>query len=355
MARAHIHEQLRPVPPVWAPFSPDWRQVVLASRVRLARNLAGRPFVLNLSDSDRKQLAAQLGERLEACAALRGGPRGRLGSLRHDERRLLVERRLLSPDFSACGLGRIFAIAAGHHLVGTANDQDHLRVQAIQPGLALERCWTLARAALAQLGDDDEFAFSPRWGYLTPSPRHLGTGLRAAVMVHLPGLVWTGRIEAVRRGLDALGAGLPAMFRDLGTAGDLFVVTHNASLGLSEEAILSGLDDLVQALVRQEQQARLTLARRERSQLYDHIGRSYGIVRFSRHLAMAEALDGLSALVMGARLGIVPTPGLDDLSRMVLAVQPAHLLLGVAGEGLQVQESTLRADRLRDLLRGSPG
>ena len=355
MARAHIHEQLRPVPPVWAPFAADWRQVVLASRVRLARNLSGRPFVLNLSVSDRKQLAAQLGERLSACAALRGGPRGTVGSLRQDERRLLVERRLLSPDFSACGLGRAFAIAAGHHLVGTANDQDHLRVQAILPGLALERAWTLARAALAQLGNDDAFAFSPRWGYLTLSPRNLGTGLRAAVVVHLPGLAWLDRIAPVRRGLAALGAGLVAMARDLDGAGDLFAITHDASLGLSEEAILSGLEDLVQAVVRQEQQARLTLARRERLRLYDHIGRSYGIVRFSRQLTLAEALDGLSALVVGARLGILPTPGLDDLSRMVLEVQPAHLLLGVAGDGPRAQENTLRADRLRELLRGSPG
>lgn len=355
MPRSPIQDQLNRVRPVWEAFLPDWRQVALASRLRVARNLAGSAFPLKASAEELERVAEVLGRRVHGCSALRGGPRGRIDRLKPLERELLAERRLISPELARGGPGRSFAAGRTHHLVAMVNEDDHLRLHAILPGLALSRAWTMVSAALAQLGDGSDFAFDTRLGFLTSSPACLGTGMRASVMLHLPGLALRGEVGQVEQALTRLGATLRGAFGDGSEAwGDLYQLGNAVSLGENEEATVGRVDELAREVIRHEQSARLGLARRETIRLYDHIGRSYGILRFSRLLTTEEALGGISALVTGVRLGILPTVNLDALNRLLLDVQPGHLRCRAPAETERAVHDVVRADRVREALSEAP-
>jgi protein arginine kinase len=296
-----------------------------------------------------------LRRRLLAASAFKGGLFGRVDDLMPFEREMLVERRLVSLELARGGVGRAFAISRTHHLAAMVNEEDHLRVQALLPGLDLRRAWTLAAAALAELEEGSGFAFHERLGYLTASPGAVGTGLRASVMLHLPGLALRGAIGQVEQGLGRLGYSLRGVFGDGSEArGDLYRIANESSLGESEGATLDGLAETVQEVVRHEVSARLAVARRETAVLYDHVGRAYGILRFSRLLAEEEALGGLSALACGFRAGLLP--GLDGavLNRLFLDVQPGHLQHRVGGSIEPAGRDMVRAQMVREEL-GDPG
>ena len=351
MSRPAFHSTLVRVRPIWQPFSSDWRQVALCSRVRLARNLANRPFPLRASAEELGHIEALLMRRLHAATAFHGGVRGRLDDLEPFEREMLVERRLISPELARGGVGRAFAAAPTHHLAALVNEDDHLRLQAVLPGLDLERAWTLAAAALSQLDNGSGFAFDSRLGYLTSSPANVGTGLRASVMLHLPGLALGGLIGQLQQALPHLGCAIRGVFGDGSEAqGDLYQIHNESTLGEGEEAILERLTGVVRKVIGMEQSARLAAARRERSLLYDRIGRAYGILRYARLLTAEEALGGLSALVLGVQAGILPMVRTDALNRLLLEVQPGHLQHRSAGRIEPAAREMLRAHVVREAL-----
>jgi protein arginine kinase len=351
MPRPAFHSALLRVRPIWQPFSSDWRQVALCSRVRLARNLSGRPFPLRASAEELGHIEALLTRRLHAAAAFRGGACGRIDDLETFEREMLVERRLISPELARGGAGRAFAVGPTHRLAALVNEEDHLRVQAVLPGLDLERAWTLADAALSQVDKGAAFAFDARLGFLTSSPTNVGTGLRASVMVHLPGLALSGLMGQMQQALPHLGCAIRGVFGDGSEAqGDLYQVYNASTLGETEEAILGRLSEVVREVIGFEQSARLAGVRRERSLLYDHIGRAYGILRFARLLTTEEALGGLSALVCGVRAGVLPGVRTEALNRLLLEVQPGHLQQRSAGRVEPVARDALRAQIVREAL-----
>jgi len=174
-------------------------------------------------------------------------------------------------------------------------------------------------------------------------------------MLHLPGLALRGEVGQVEQALTRLGATLRGAFGDGSEAwGDLYQLGNAVSLGENEEATVGRVDELAREVIRHEQSARLGLARRETIRLYDHIGRSYGILRFSRLLTTEEALGGISALVTGVRLGILPTVNLDALNRLLLDVQPGHLRCRAPAETERAEHDVVRADRVREALSEAP-
>jgi protein arginine kinase len=355
MPKPPLHHKLSQTRPVWEPFSSDWRQVAMASRVRLARNLSGVAFPQKADAEALLRVEGMLRGRLLAAGAFRGGLSGRVDDLLPFEREMLVERRLISLELARGGVGRAFAVGRTHHVTAMVNEEDHLRVQALLPGLDLKRAWTLAAAALAQVDDGRGFAFHSRLGYLTSNPGSVGTGLRASVMLHLPGLALRGCMGQVEQGLRRVGLSIGGAFGD-GTEAraDLYLVANLSTLGEDESAILAGLTDTVQELVRHEIAARLAIVRRETALLYDHIGRAYGILRFSRLLTEEEALGGVSALACGLRTGILPGLDVVALNRLILDIQPGHLQYRLAGAVEPAARDMVRSQIVRAEL-GDPG
>ena len=347
-----LHEKLVRCPPSWAPFESRWDQVALSARIRLARNLGGTWFPERLEAADLERVAQRVlqSARLQTDL-LRPGLCGVVRDLEPRERDALVERRIISPALGQGGPGRAYAADDMQRRSILINEEDHVRLQVITPGMDLHAPWRLARQLEESLRAELDFAYDPELGWLTACPSNVGTGLRASVMLHLPGLVLMQLLEPVAKGLNALGYTMRGAFGE-GSEGvaDCFQISNQSSLGESEEDIISSLTERVREIICFERAARLRLWRRERCRLADYVGRAYGIVCHAHLMTTEEAVNAVSALVTGVRTGLLRHVSMETLNRIFLEVQPGHLQ-GIVGRSLVSSErDEWRARRLRHAL-----
>ncbi|MBN2451380.1 MAG: ATP--guanido phosphotransferase [Lentisphaeria bacterium] len=351
MSFAPLYTQLRRHAPLWAPFTSQWDQVAISSRVRLARNLSGEVFPVKAPPEVLERLCRKILREAGASPMLRGGIRRRIAELQEVERDLLVERHLISPGLGRGGPGRAVVIAPNQYLSVLVNEEDHLRIQAVAPGLALDRVARLAGCMERALAADCAFAFDEELGYLTSCPSNLGTGLRASVMLHLPASALCGRIERYAKALQKLGCALRGALGEGSEAvADLYQVSNQSSLGEDETAIVERLQSVVEEIITHENEDRLRLVREERVRLDDTIGRAYGIVRFAGFLNTEEALSGISALIMGLRYGCLRSVSAAVLNRLFLDVQPGHLQALVGRHLAADERDAIRAAHVRAAL-----
>jgi protein arginine kinase len=225
------------------------------------------------------------------------------------------------------------------------NEEDHLRLQAISPGMNLPAVWDRVNALDTELESRLEYAFSPQLGYLTACPSNVGTGLRASVMMHLSGLRLTNEIQAVVKGLGKLGIAVRGLLGEGTEAhGNMFQVSNQGTLGEAEDAIIEGLIEVVAELTQHEQNARARLMEGRRTYVLDQIGRAYGVLSHARVLSSQEAIDMLSALRLGLELKLIDGLSISGLNEIMLLTQPGHLQK-MAGHPLGPEE--------RDELRAS--
>jgi len=232
------------------------------------------------------------------------------------------------------------------------NEEDHLRIQCLMPGLALEGCWNIASQVDDLFEATLEYAYNEEFGYLVTCPTNVGTGLRASVMLHLPGLVATRMLGEVVSGLSKLGLTVRGLYGE-GTkaAGDLFQVSNQVTLGQREEEIISSLTALVRRLVSQEREARRGLYQKQREALEDKIFRSYGLLQYARVLNSEEAMRCLSDLRLGLALKVIKGIPLSLIAELMVLGQPAFLMK-VAGKNLApFERDILRARLIRERLQ----
>lgn len=341
--------------------------VVLSSRVRLARNLAGIPFQPKASDEDRTEvlercraqvLAAGLGERVMWVD---------LRQLSGVERALLVERQFVSSQLASgrpAGKGggegrpRAVAIALPDERVSVmVNEEDHLRLQSIHSGLALGEALAEADRADDALEAGLDYAYSPRFGYLTCCPTNVGTGARLSVMMHLPGLRLTGDIEKVKRAADDMGLAVRGYHGEGSeAAGDLYQLSNQTTLGKSERVLLSEMErEIVPRVVDYERHARRTLMEHRRAVLEDQVHRAIGAGLHARLMATTEAMAVLSCIRLGAVLGVVSGVDQAAVNGLMLLVQPAHLQRVLGREMNQQERKVERATLIRARLAGAMG
>ncbi|HYF14366.1 MAG TPA: protein arginine kinase [Phycisphaerales bacterium] len=367
-----------PVPPEGegAPFDvgSEWlrndgvcNDVVLSSRVRLARNLARRPFSPKATRRDRQEI-------LDLCRAaiMDQSSRGRLiwvdlHTSPPLDRALLVERHLISKQHSK-GKGtnpnddpRGVAISVpGERLSIMVNEEDHLRIQTMRSGLALAEAWEEINGKDDEIEAQLDFAFSPKFGYLSTCPTNLGTGLRMSAMLHLPGLRLTGEIEKVKRAATDMGLAVRGFYGEGSEAvGDLFQVSNQTTLGKSEEQVLHELEkEILPKIVEYERLSRRELLSKRRIGLEDQVWRAWGLLTSARLLTTEEAMQGLSLVRLGAVLGVLPPvrttspsgPSPKLANQLMLLVQPAHLQRSVGRELDQEQRRVARASLVRSRL-----
>ncbi|RJX20927.1 MAG: protein arginine kinase [Ammonifex sp.] len=331
--------------------------VVVSSRVRLARDLAVYPFPHRLRAEQAEEVlhAVRLAlDRPEVTKRLGKMEFMRLTELTPVERHVLVEKHLVSPDFlKGNPAGKAVVIRQDETVSIMVNEEDHLRIQCLMPGLALQECWELAGAVDDALEATLEYAFNEEFGYLSACPTNVGTGLRASVMMHLPGLVATRVIDEVISGLSKLGLTVRGLYGE-GTraAGSLFQVSNQITLGRQEAEIINNLTALARRLVSQEREARQRLHREQRGALEDRIFRSYGVLQYARVLNSEEAMRSLSDLRLGLALKIIKKLPLSIVSELMVLSQPAFLIR-LAGKELNPSErDVLRAQLIRERLQG---
>ncbi|MCC7204048.1 MAG: protein arginine kinase [Phycisphaeraceae bacterium] len=303
--------------------------IVLSSRVRLARNLAGFPFV---DHADRRQRQ----EVLDRCrAAITAGQFGQdllwvdLPSSPDLDRHLLVERHLISRQHAAGGPESPRAVAIGENetFAIMVNEEDHLRLQVLRSGMQLDEAYTQIDHLDDLLEAKLDLAYSSKWGYLTACPTNVGTGIRVSVMLHLPALRLTGEIEKVSRAARDMRLEIRGFFGEGSEAlGDLFQISNKVTLGRTEQEILSDFQNVVvPQITAYEQQARQVLARQRPAQLDDKIWRAWGILTNARVLGAEEVLSLLSQLRLGVNLGRIQTVDIRTINELFLLTQTAHL------------------------------
>ncbi|MEE2657544.1 MAG: protein arginine kinase [Candidatus Latescibacterota bacterium] len=335
-------------PPSWLSGENDAQGIVVSCRARLARNLADFPFAAKIGGEEQQRvlevvLAAGKTSRQMSTAAFFN-----MSALDGNERRLLVERHLISPALSEQKGERGVLFNQDESLSVMINEEDHMRLQAIFPGTQGLAAWRAIAALDADLTSAVACAHDERLGFLTACPTNTGTGLRMSALIHLPALVLTEDVERVLQGLSQLSFTVRGVYGE-GTnpAGNLFQVSNQATLGTSEEKIVEDLVHITQQLVEYEKEAQQTLLSEVRSQVEDKVWRAYGLLTNVRMLSSQEFMKLLSALRLGYTLGLVSHVPSHFLNHLMIATQPSHLQ-AEAGASLTPEERDLRrADLVR--------
>ncbi|MGQ9525158.1 MAG: ATP--guanido phosphotransferase [Armatimonadota bacterium] len=321
--------------------------VVFSSRVRLARNVAGYPFPVRASAD---QLATLLTSAKQLFENRMSGPRfafRELQSLSSPQRRAMLEAHIISPALLEHRYHAGVAYTADGKLSVMVNEEDHFRIQAIEPGLRLRESFCSADAVDDWLSAHVPYAFRPDLGYLTAHIANLGTGMRASAMVHLPALRMTGQLSAVLDAANRLDVAVRGMHgEDTAAFGDMYQVSNRYGMGRSESDILTEVEASTRHLVDQERRARQQLLGDGRSDVEDVAWRAFGILRYARSISTEEALRLLSDLLLGQSLGVVSFPA-RKLKHLMFAIQPGFLQV-IAGPAYSPTERDIRrADLLR--------
>jgi protein arginine kinase len=344
----------------WLDASGPESHLVLSTRVRLARNLTDRPFPIRSAEPERERVLATVQQAAAATPSLGRAHCFRLEQLTRLDRQLLHERHLVSKELATPESevpprpGTAVLLQDGVGVM--VNEEDHLRLQALTSGLSLEAAWSQVGKLDSELGQQLAFAFHPEFGYLTSCPTNVGTGLRASVLVHLPGLVLTKEINKVLQSLGQVGLTFRGLYGEGSeVVGNFFQLSNQTTLGKSEADLLDHLAKIVRQVIGYEERAREVLLRDAPGVIEDKVWRAYGLLRYARSLSFEEAMNLLSGVRLGVGLGLVPDVGLYTSNKLLIFTQAAHLA-ALAGRDLATEELPVRrADYVRRVLEEEAG
>ncbi|MCL2494715.1 MAG: ATP--guanido phosphotransferase [Oscillospiraceae bacterium] len=325
--------------------------VVLSTRVRLARNLAGVPFPARLDAADRQKVCGEIRKAAKELAMAQKAIETvrwiEMADLPQLEAVSLAERRLVSAEFAGQEAGTALLLRGDGRVSAMLCEEDHLRIQAYSPGLALEETWAMADELDTALGWGLTYAFDERLGYLTQCPTNLGTAMRASVLLHLPALAALGRVGQLGESIAKLGLTIRGAFGEGSEAeGSLFQLSNQVTLGIEERQALENLQAITLQIAEQERRAQADLL--QRPEWDNKCWRAYGILRYARILDSGDAIKLLSLARLGVTGGILPIP-LETLNALMTDIQPATLCLArqVQDAG---QRDRARAEMIREQL-----
>lgn len=326
--------------------------VVTSSRIRIARNLAGIPFPNSMSTADSQsvihavqQAVLRLNQQLSKMELLN------MSELKPVERRILMDKHLISPDLIKDDDKKAVVLSESEVFSIMLNEEDHLRIQCLLPGLQLEHAWDLTNGLDDELEQVLDYAFSAQLGYLTACPTNVGTGLRASVMLHLPGLTMLRQINNVIDAISKLGLTVRGLYGEGTQAmGNLYQISNQVTLGLNEEEIINKLSSIIKQLIDQERAARKALHRDNKYYLEDRIYRAYGTLKHARVLTSDEAMKFISDVKLGVDLRIIDNVNISDLYQLLVMAQHAYLIRYAQKELNTQERDVLRAEIFRNQL-----
>ncbi|MFC7335582.1 protein arginine kinase [Haloferula chungangensis] len=326
--------------------------IVLTSRIRLARNIAGIPFPGWAKKYQRAEALEQMRPAVEALSCMKDPFSHELDSLSSVQKQVMVERHLISREHAARGEGSAAVIERRQSVAIMINEEDHLRMQSIRPGLELSAAYEALAEVDDQLAEKLEYAFDPDLGYLTTCPTNLGTGMRASAMLHLPALVLSDQIGQVLQAVNKIGLAVRGIFGE-GTEslGNLFQISNQSTLGESEETILRRLERVISQVALHERNARGKLVEDDPDMVCDKIGRAYGVLRNAWIIDSKEALNHLSLLRLGGDLGIFSDDTVRLCDELLMEIQPAHLQMHSGRKLAPEERDTIRAEIVRSRLQ----
>ena len=323
--------------------------IVIACRIRLARNLAGFPFPVRASEQDRRLLhhtvRSAVQDDIADCCFID------LQTLAQLDRDFLQERQLISPELAASEQMYAACINQQERFSITFNDEDHVRIYAATNGLALKELWELPNQLDEQLGNKLDYVFHEKYGFLTSCITNVGTGLKTEAMLHLPALAATGEMNRVFRSLQKANLLIRGQHgEDSQVFGDFYLISNRISLGKSEEELIAKMEDLVPQIVHGERQARDFLLNNRREIVFDQCSRALGVLRTARTISNAETMQHLSSIRFGIHTGLLENIGIEMVNALQLYTQPAHIQKMQGGTMTLVEQDIARAEYIRQRL-----
>lgn len=330
-------------------------KIVLSSRVRLARNLEGISFPGHSKKAQRLGVLETLLPAVSALRCMQGGAHEGMSKLSSLERQILVERHLISREHAARGIGSAVVLSKDEVISVMINEEDHLRMQVILPGLQVQEAWAQIDAVDTQLEEGVDYAFSHKYGYLTACPTNLGTGIRVSAMLHLPGLVLSHHINQIVTSVNKLGLAVRGLYGEGTEAlGNVFQVSNQMTLGESEMQIVQKLNKVVLQIVDHEENARQKVLETKPQMLLNHIGRAYGTLSCAHIISSKETKNLLSLLRLGVDLSVFPSEHRALVDELFIVTEPAHIQRQSTGKKRAQERDMFRAKLLRERLAKLP-
>ncbi|MDX1578838.1 MAG: protein arginine kinase [Gemmatimonadota bacterium] len=364
-ASIHEHPEINGQGLEWLTEMGADHDIVVSTRVRIARNLQGVPFTLQATGEDREALLQRVREAVRSADVLGDIALWEMTELDRSERTLLLERHLVSRELIAgpddeAPRGSALALGDRRSLGLMINEEDHLRLQTLRGGLQLVEAWRDVDQLDEELGARLPFAFHHEFGFLTSCPTNVGTGLRASVLIHLPGLVLTKQIHRVLEGMGQLGLTYRGLYGEGSKiVGNYFQVSNQTTLGKTEEDLIDQLESLVSRVIGYEKQARSELLREAPNVLEDKVWRAFGILSHARSLSFEEMMNLLSGIRLGVSLKLLKSPRVETISRVMIHAQTAHLERAAGRRLDETDADVFRAAYVREALAedvdGGPG
>jgi protein arginine kinase len=348
-----MFEEMAKKPAVWLSGEGSDSQIVLSSRVRLARNIANSPFPSRADTDKREGVLSFVKTAVEKSANLSRGTFIDCAQLDDLDRSFLVERHLASLEFTHCRDFSALLIGEEENMSLMINEEDHLRVQALASGLEIKKAFDIAGQVDEELSRSLEFAFDSTFGYLTSCPTNTGTGMRASVLIHLPGLALTREIEKVISEISRLRFVVRGFYGEGSDVwGNLFQVSNQSTLGESEEEIVENLETFTRRIIEWEENARKRLFSEAKDQIEDKIWRAYGILKHARALTSEEVLNMLSAIRLGIGMKVIDMVSLKQVNEILALTQPSHLQKYFNKRMEAGERDRVRAELVRSKLGG---
>src|SRR5437879_4818402 len=346
-----IHEFLVP-PAETARRKGPFDRIVMSSRVRLARNVKEAAFPGWAKKPERIRVMEMIRPAIEGLPEMKAAFSETMDSLSTLDKQILVERHLISREHAAKSGGSGLVLNREETLCFMINEEDHLRMQALRPGLQLRQAWNAIDQADSALEKKLDYAFSPEIGYLTACPTNTGTGIRVSAMLHLPVLVLAEQINPIIQSVNKLGGAVRGRYGEGTEAlGNVFQVSNQMTLGESETAIVERLEKVLTQIIEHEENARGSLLEKKPKMVYNHIGRAYGILANAHSISSKETMNLLSLMRLGIDVGLFPGVERSLVDELFILTQPAHLQKQHAEKLTAEERDLLRADMVRDSLK----
>ncbi|MFX3631158.1 MAG: protein arginine kinase [Candidatus Pristimantibacillus sp.] len=330
-------------------------EIVISSRVRVARNLRQLPFPMLATNQQSNEAMEQLTNvaisgKLEPIGIFETIVLSELNEL---DRRVLVEKHLISPSLANESRGGAVILSDNESVSIMINEEDHLRIQCLYPGFQIKEAWALANRIDDIFEAETNYAFDEKRGYLTSCPTNVGTGIRASVMMHLPALVMTQQINRILSAVTQVGLAVRGLYGEGSEAlGNLFQISNQITLGQSENEIINNLYGVAKQIIEHEKAARVRLMSESRLRIEDRVKRSYGILAYAAVMDSKESAQRLSDVRLGVDLGLLNDVSPQVMNELIVMTQPGFLQQVFNEKMSAEQRDFRRAELIRKQLRG---
>lgn len=335
----------------WIKDSGPSNNIVLSSRVRLARNLSNIPFPAMLTKEGGADVVNKIYDEETKNGVFKGYKLYDMQDTAFVDRYVLVERHLISPNLAVQGSIGAALISGDEQVSIMLNEEDHIRIQAVLAGLQIKEAWNIASSIDDKVESKVDYAFDERLGYLTSCPTNVGTGIRASVMIHLPGLNLSANIDKILQAVMQVGLTIRGIYGE-GTEfiGNIFQISNQITLGRSEEETVDNLTGITEQIITKEQEARGLLFDNNRIMLEDKVWRAWGLMTNARSISGQEAMKLLSDIRLGIDMGILKSMPISVLNEIMVDTNNASLQKHANIELNTSKRDIIRAEEIRKLL-----